>query len=195
MNQNANLDVVTPAQGLLRPARTSDVPQIRELIDQYASANLMLPRTLSDLYETVRDFVVFVEGEEVIGAGALHVDWDDLAELRSLAVSKDFQGQGIGRKICEALLEDAQRLGIGRIFALTYADAFFKSLGFRVVDKRMLPRKIWADCIHCHKYPICDEIAVIYDFKPYPEGPVGPPLEVPQVINLESLAPVTISRS
>jgi len=193
MNPTAKPETATPAQGLLRPAKTSDVPRIKELIDRYATENLLLPKTLSELYETVRDFVVFAEGDRVVGAGALHVDWENLAELRSLAVSKDRQGRGIGKKICEALLEEAERLEIDRVFALTYADEFFLSLGFRVVDKTLLPRKIWADCIHCHKYPICDEIAMLYDFKPYPEGPIGPPPELPQIINLENFAPVSKS--
>jgi amino-acid N-acetyltransferase len=178
----------------LRPARTPDVPQIKDLIDSYVTKHILLPKTLSELYETVRDFVVAAEGDRVIGAGALHIDWEDLAELRSLAVAGDQQGKGIGHKICQALLVEAERLEVGRVFALTYAEDFFRSLGFRVVDKTLLPRKIWADCVHCHKYPICDEVAMIYDFKPFPEGPIGAPPELPQVINLESLVPVSCTR-
>jgi len=174
---------------LIRPATLADAPQIKALIDPYAAQGLMLFKTLSDLYGTVRDFVVCSENGNLVGAGALHILWEDLAELRSLAVRDTHRGRGIGKQIGKALLEEAQRLGVGRVFALTYETQFFLSLGFRVIDKTLLPRKIWSDCVNCHKFPICDEVAVIRDFKPYPEGPVGPPPELPQVINLEKLVP------
>ena len=87
------------------------------------------------------------------------------------------------------MLTDAEQLGVGRVFALTYATDFFLSLGFRVIDKNLLPRKVWSDCVNCHKFPLCDEVAVIKDFRPFPEGPVGPPPELPQVIDLERLVP------
>jgi len=174
----------------IRPATLADVPRIKEILDTYATEGLLLSKTLSELFEVVRDFLVCVDGDRVIGAGGIHIIWEDLAELRSFAVDRNYRKRGIGRKLGSSLLDEARRLGVGRVFALTYATDFFRSLGFKVIDKTLLPRKIWADCIHCHKYPMCDEVAMIHDFRPYPEGPVGPPPELPQVIDLESLVSV-----
>ncbi len=173
----------------IRPAEVKDVPGIKALIDPHVETGVMLPKPFSVLYENVRDFQVCVDGDVVIGAGALHILWEDLAEIRSLGVHVDYHGRGIGKAIGQALLADAERLGVGRVFALTYATQFFLSLGFRVIDKNLLPRKVWSDCVNCHKFPICDEVAVIRDFRPFPEGPVGPPPELPQVIDLERLVP------
>ncbi len=177
------------ARWIIRPAEVGDVPRIKELIDPNVLTGVMLSKSLGELYESVRDFQVAVEGDRVIGVGALHVLWEDLAEVRSLAVEQEYQGRGVGGAVTRALLEEAERLRVGRVFALTYATRFFTSLGFRVLDKNLLPRKVWSDCIHCHKFPICDEVAVIYDFRPFPEGPVGPPPELPQVIDLQRLVP------
>jgi amino-acid N-acetyltransferase len=174
---------------IIRPAEVPDVARIKELIDPHVPTGVMLPKTLSNLYETVRDFVVCVEEERVIGAGALHILWEDLAEIRSLAVDTEHSGRGIGKAIGKTLLAEAERLGVGRVFALTYATGYFLSFGFRVIDKSLLPRKVWSDCVNCHKFPMCDEVAVIKDFRPFPDGPVGPPPELPQVIDLERLVP------
>ena len=173
----------------IRPAEVRDVPGIKALIDPHVETGIMLPKTLSVLYESVRDFQVCVDGDVVIGAGALHVLWEDLAEIRSLGVHVEHHGRGVGKAIGKALLADAERLGVGRVFALTYATQFFISLGFRIIDKNLLPRKVWSDCVNCHKFPLCDEVAMIKDFRPFPEGPVGPPPELPQVIDLERLVP------
>lgn len=173
----------------IRPAEVKDVPGIKALIDPHAETGIMLPKSLSTLYESVRDFQVCMDGDLVVGAGALHVLWEDLAEIRSLGVHVDYHGRGIGKAIGQALLADAEHLGVGRVFALTYATSFFLSLGFRTIDKNLLPRKVWSDCVNCHKFPMCDEVAVIKDFRPFPEGPVGPPPELPQVIDLERLVP------
>ncbi|MCG3195555.1 MAG: Amino-acid acetyltransferase [bacterium] len=193
MNESPSSTVALPeaerAEWIIRPAEVGDVPRIKELIDPNALKGAMLPKTLGELYESVRDFQVGVDGDRVIAVGALHVLWEDLAEIRSLAVDEEFQGRGAGKAVTRALLEEAERLRVGRVFALTYATRFFTSLGFRVLDKNLLPRKVWSDCIHCHKFPICDEVAVIYDFRPFPEGPVGPPPELPQVIDLQRLVP------
>lgn len=189
LSSTMTLDEVGGAVWRIRPAEVGDVPRIKELIDPNVLKGVMLPKTLSELYESVRDFQVGVEGDRVIAVGALHVLWEDLAEIRSLAVDVECQGRGVGKAVTRALLEEAERLRVGRVFALTYATRFFTSLGFRLLDKNLLPRKVWSDCIHCHKFPICDEVAVIYDFRPFPDGPVGPPPELPQVIDLQRLVP------
>lgn len=175
--------------GSIRPAHVADVPAIKALIDPHVAPGVMLPKTLSALYESVRDFFVCEREGKIIGAGALHILWEDLAEIRSLAVAPDYKGRKVGSAIGKSLIDEAERLGVGRVFALTYATGFFQALGFRVIDKSLLPRKVWTDCIHCHKFPICDEVAVIKDFRPFPEGPVGPPPELPQVIDLTNLVP------
>lgn len=145
----------------IRKARISDLKQVHSLINDFAKREQMIPRALNELYETLRDFVVCdVEGK-VCGVCALHIMWEDLAEIRSLAVDKGFQKQGIGRNLVKQCLKEAKGLGIRRIFALTYQPEFFKKLGFGDIDKSSLPQKIWGDCLRCHKFPECDENAVI----------------------------------
>jgi amino-acid N-acetyltransferase len=113
-----------------------------------------------DIFEAIRDFYVFVEGERVVGAAALNICWEDLAEVRSLVVDENHNGRGIGRYLVEACIAEARQLGIGRVFALTYQQTFFEKLGFQVIEKSELPQKIWGDCIKCAKFPECDEIAL-----------------------------------
>jgi amino-acid N-acetyltransferase len=145
----------------IRKARISDLKQVHSLINDFAKREQMIPRALNELYETLRDFVVCdIEGK-VRGVCALHIMWEDLAEIRSLAVDKGFQKQGIGGKLVKQCLTEAKGLGISRIFALTYHPEFFKKLGFGDIDKSSLPQKIWGDCLRCHKFPECDENAVI----------------------------------
>jgi len=121
----------------------------------------MIPRSLNELYETVRDFIVCEVDGNVCGVCALHIMWEDLAEIRSLAVDKNFQKKGIGKNLVKQCLKEAKALGIKKIFALTYHPEFFKKLGFKDIDKASLPQKIWGDCLRCHKFPECDEHAVI----------------------------------
>lgn len=146
-------------------ARISDVPQMHQLINHFAEKDEMLPRSLSELYENIRDCFVIRQGEEVLGCISLHVFWSDLAEIRSLAVIKDSQEQGVGAELVEACLKEAQELGIATIFCLTYKPAFFEQFGFSKVDKMELPRKVWTECYHCPKFPDCNEVAVIRHFK------------------------------
>jgi amino-acid N-acetyltransferase len=146
-----------------RRARISDVPKIKELIGLYAGRGLMLPRSLHDLYECIRDYWVCEKEGAVVGCAALHVDWEDLAEIRSLAVAEGSQGCGIGKGLLGQCIRDAKELGIARIFALTYVPAFFETNGFRPYSKDDLPRKIWAECVRCHKFPDCDEVALALD--------------------------------
>ena len=127
----------------------------------------MLGRSLSSLYDQVRDFLVFEDEEDkgkgIIGAAAMHVCWEDLAEIRSLAVLESEHGKGIGRALVNACLEETVELGVNKVFTLTYQPDFFARLGFRKIDKNELPHKVWSDCIHCPKFPDCSEEAMIRD--------------------------------
>jgi len=143
-------------------ARIADVPQIHTLINFFASRDEMLPRALSEIYENVRDFFVVREEEKVVACVALHVNWGNLAELRSLAVSEDKQNQKIGIQIVKACLEEATKLGISTVFCLTYKPHFFERIDFRQVDKTELPQKVWTDCYRCPKFPNCDEVAMVW---------------------------------
>jgi amino-acid N-acetyltransferase len=145
---------------MIRKAILQDARQIHKLLLVYAKEGLVLSRSLVDIFEAIRDFYVFVEGEKVVGAAALNICWEDLAEVRSLVVHEDYSGRGIGRHLVEACISEARHLGIGRVFALTYQQQFFEKLGFAVTEKAELPQKIWGDCIKCAKFPECDEIAL-----------------------------------
>ena len=150
---------------MIRKARMGDVKTIQKLIGEYARKGDMLPRSLSEIYENLRDYFVYVEdGEEVIGSAAIHLMWEDLAEVRSLAVRDDRMSRGVGTQLVEACISEAIVLGITRVFALTYKPEFFERLGFRRVDKSELPHKIWSDCLKCSKFPDCDEVALVADF-------------------------------
>jgi amino-acid N-acetyltransferase len=145
---------------MIRKAILQDARQIHKLLLNYAKDGLVLPRSLMDIFEAIRDFYVFVEGDRVVGAAALNICWEDLAEVRSLVVDENHNGRGIGRYLVEACIAEARQLGIGRVFALTYQQTFFEKLGFQVIEKSELPQKIWGDCIKCAKFPECDEIAL-----------------------------------
>jgi len=145
---------------MIRKAILQDARQIHRLLLTYAKDGLVLSRSLMEIFEAIRDFYVFVEEDRVIGAAALNICWEDLAEVRSLVVDESFAGRGIGKQLVEACLSEARILGIGRVFALTYQQAFFEKLGFSVIEKSELPQKIWGDCIKCAKFPECDEIAL-----------------------------------
>ena len=146
---------------MIRKARIQDIGQIQVLINQFAKQELMLPRSLSDLYESLRDFWVCEQNRRIVGCCALHITWKDLAEIRSLAVKKPWQNKGIGRQLINAAILEARELGCKSIFALTYLPDYFKSLGFRRISKEKLPHKIWAECIDCPKFPDCKEVALI----------------------------------
>ena len=145
---------------MIRKAIFQDARQIHRLLLNYAKDGLVLSRSLMEIFEAIRDFYVFVEGDRVVGAAALNICWEDLAEVRSLVVDESFAGRGIGKHLVEACLSEARTLGIGRVFALTYQQVFFEKLGFSVIEKSELPQKIWGDCIKCAKFPECDEIAL-----------------------------------
>ncbi len=149
---------------MIRPAKVTDAKAIRQLVNSYAEQGLMLSLSLHEIYDSMRDFSVIEREGEVVACCALHICWENLAEIRSLAVHKEYLRQGLGSKLLEHKLQEAHKLGISRIFALTYQPEFFFRSGFRTIDKSKLPHKIWADCIKCAKFPECDETALVYDF-------------------------------
>ncbi|UCC68292.1 MAG: N-acetyltransferase [Armatimonadota bacterium] len=147
----------------LRRARAADIQAIHRLINHFADQDEMLPRSLSELYENLRDYYVAEDSHEVVACGALHVTWGDLAEIKGVAVREDHRGRGLGQQLVEACLEDARALGLPRVFLLTYIPRYFERFGFREVEKSELPQKVWAECIRCPKFPDCGEISMILD--------------------------------
>jgi len=140
-----------------------DVPAMQRLINYFAERNEMLPRSLSELYENVRDHVVAEVDGEVVGCCALHVTWSDLAEIKSLAVQEEQRGIGLGKRLVNACLEEGKSLGIPRVFVLTYIPDYFRRFGFRQVEKAELPQKVWSECIRCPKFPDCGEVGMLLD--------------------------------
>ena len=148
----------------LHTALVRDMKDVHALLLASASEGELLPRSLSDLYSHTRDFILLKDGNGVVaGCCALSIVWEDLAEIRSLFVRQDLRRAGYGRRLAEACLENARAFGIRRVFTLTYRPDFFGSLGFVEIGNEKLPQKIWADCIHCPKFPDCDEIAMQRD--------------------------------
>jgi amino-acid N-acetyltransferase len=150
----------------VRTARVNDAERIQELINYWAQQDKMLLRPLSEIYDFLRDFVVWAQDGRILGTAALHVDWKDLAEIRSLAIDPAEQGRGIGSALVRRCLDEARELGIGRVFALTYRPGFFERFGFAVCSKDELPRKVWSECVRCHKFPVCDETALMIQLEP-----------------------------
>jgi amino-acid N-acetyltransferase len=146
---------------MIRKAKLSDVKEIQKLVKLYAERGEMLPRSLNELYDHLRDFFLFIRNRRIVGICALHICWDDMAEIRSLAVVGEMRKKGIGAQLVKACLEESKSLGAKKVFALTYQLSFFEKLGFKKVDKTVLPHKIWTDCLNCVKFPDCDEIAVL----------------------------------
>ena len=146
---------------MVRKANIDDIKDIHELVNHFANANKMLARSLSELYGTTRDFLVYEHKGKLCGCCALHLDWEDLAEIKSLAVWESSQNKGIGRRLLKASLKEANKLAIKKVFALTYEVNFFKKHGFGEVDKSELPHKIWSECLNCPKFPNCDETALV----------------------------------
>ena len=145
-------------------AEIPDAQAIHDLINLYAQRGDMLPRTMGEVYENLRDFYV-VRGDDgmFMGCVALHIVWSDLAEIKSLAVPESAQTRGLGSLLVEAAVEEARNIGLSRCFALTYRPAFFERLGFVQADVMTLPRKVWNECYRCPKFPSCNEIALVRD--------------------------------
>ena len=151
---------------MIRKAVIQDIKPIHRLLGYYADQGLLLPRALSELYDHLRDFFVIADksqGDSLVAVCALGICWEDLAEIRSLAVAENRQGNRFGTQLVEAGLKEAKSLGLKRVFALTYIPGFFSRFGFKEVEKSVLPHKIWADCLKCPKFPDCDERAVLIE--------------------------------
>jgi amino-acid N-acetyltransferase len=150
----------------IRKAKSSDVRTVHRLINSMAAEDQMLPRSLNDLYENLRDLSVCEDEGAIKGVCALHVLWEDLAEIRSLAIAGDSRKKGLGGLLVKRALKEAKALGIRKVFALTYQPQYFiEKFKFREADKAELPQKIWGECLRCHKYPECDETAVIKEIR------------------------------
>ncbi len=148
---------------MIRKARLQDVKTIHRIISEQADNGQILPRAMSEIYGQVRDFLVDEDeaSHDITACAALQFVWEDLAEIRSLAVRTSHQNRGLGSALIEALLEDARQMGVRQVFVLTYRPSLFRRLGFSFLEKSRLPHKIWADCIRCTKFPECDEIALV----------------------------------
>jgi len=147
-------------------ARTADAQPVHDLVNAFAGRGEMLPRTMGEVYENLRDFFVVRRGDEVLGCVALHIVWEDLAEVRSLAVREKSRAVGLGALLVKACIDEARRLGLKRLFALTYKPAFFEKLGFQQADVMTLPQKVWNECYRCPKFPSCNEIAMVLNLDP-----------------------------
>jgi len=148
---------------MIRKALIRDAKEIISIINFYADRGEMLYRSTNEIYENIRDFIVSEIDEEVVGVSSLHVDWEDLAEIRSLAVKEKSSRKGIGSSLVKECIREAKELGIKKVFTLTYVPKFFEKMGFKIVDKTQFPHKIWGDCVKCPKFPSCDETALIYE--------------------------------
>jgi len=151
---------------MMRKARIDDVKTIHRMINSSSGKGEMLPRSLMDIYSSLRDFFVYYDEDEtqIVGVCAMNIIWENLAEIRSLYVDENHRGKGMGRKLVEACISEAITLGLFKIFTLTYKKDFFVQLGFKEIDRNLLPEKIWSDCFRCSKYPdYCDEVAMIVE--------------------------------
>lgn len=146
---------------MIRKATLGDGPAIQKLINEFADRSKMLHRPLAEIYENIREYFVAVERGRVIGVAALHINWNDLAEIKSVAVAEHRHGRGTGRELVEACLAEGKTLGIRRFYVLTYVPKFFRRFGFKQVDRGTLPHKVWSECVKCSKFPDCDETAMV----------------------------------
>ncbi len=145
----------------IRKAKINDAKAIASLINEYAEKDRMLFRSLADIYDNIQTFLVAEQAGQIMGCAALQVIWEDLAEIKSLAIAISSKGKGIGKALVMKALDDGRELGIKKIFALTMEPAFFERLGFSRIEMDQLPMKVWSDCARCPKQDNCDEIALI----------------------------------
>jgi amino-acid N-acetyltransferase len=150
---------------MIRRALVRDVKEIKSLNDRYREEGNLLPRSLTDIYENVRDFFVIDEDGKIGGCVALHVVWEDLAEIKSLVIDREFRKKGYGDRLFLTAMREARDLQVADVFALTAIPGYFAGKGFKEIDKSILPHKVWAECVKCPKFPDCDEVAVIANVK------------------------------
>ncbi len=146
---------------MIKRANVKDAKEIFGILQKYAVKGILLPRSLNSIYEHIRDFFVYKEEGKIVGVVSLHIYWEDLAEIKSLAVLEEFQRKGVGKALVKKCIEDAKELGVEKVFALTYVPGFFEKLGFKITDKSEFPQKVWTECIHCVKFNDCKEIPVL----------------------------------
>ena len=149
---------------MIRQTTIKDIKKIHKLLQYYGNSGELLSRPLSELYDHIRDFKVYVDDKDnskIIGCCALQFCWEDLAEIRSLAVHPDYFKKTIGSQLVQASLLEAKAFHIKKVFTLTYKPDFFQKFSFVIIDRSDLPLKIWADCITCVKFPDCDETALV----------------------------------
>lgn len=157
---------------IYRSATFDDVEKLHKLLNDYAAEGLMLPRSRNSIYENLRDYVVAVENNHVIGCGALHFVWDRLAEIRSLAVDPERKTQGIGRKMVELLEAEGIERGVKMFFTLTYQPGFFAKCDYIETAKEKLTQKVWKECVYCPQYPYCNELAFVKTTVDYEPGDI-----------------------
>lgn len=158
-----------PVYSAVRPATPEDVVGIKSLLDHYAAMGDLLPRPSAEIETNIAHFRVIesqVEPRQIVACGSLEHFTEELAEVRSLMVSENIQGGGLGKKIVEELIEIAQSRNVRRVMALTYVPEFFRKLGFKTVNKNIFPEKVWGICVNCYKFHNCDEIAVLLELAP-----------------------------
>jgi amino-acid N-acetyltransferase len=151
-------------RAIVRKARLSDVPAVHTLINYYAEQQLMLPKTHLQLYENLRDYSVVVDGRDdnaMLGCAALHIYWQNLAEIRAVAVSPETKAKGLGTMLVESLLQEAREYCLEQVFVFTYVPKFFSRFGFIQVEHRSMPLKVYNECFHCPKFNTCDELAMV----------------------------------
>lgn len=150
-------------QPIVRAAAIGDVSAIHDLITHYADLGNLLPRPVNEIYRHLRDFFVVELNGVIVACGALEIFTENLGEVRSLVVDDNVKGKGMGRLLVARIIDETRALGLKRLMALTYVPEFFHRLGFKAVNKDMLPEKVWGICIKCYKYNNCDEIAVLLE--------------------------------
>jgi amino-acid N-acetyltransferase len=142
----------------IRSPKMSDVKQMHALVEYYANKKEMLHRSLNDIYENIQEFAICEDKGKIVGCGALHVSWEDLAEIKALAIAQNYQKKGIGSKLVTTLEKRAKELGIKKVFALTFKPPFFLKQGYKKIKRDELPHKIWGECVKCHLFPDCGEV-------------------------------------
>ena len=146
---------------IIRGARIEDAESIQKLVNEYSEKGLMIKKSLGEIYENIRDYFVCEKKGKLIGTCCLKIYWKDLAEICSLAVKKRETKKGTGTLLVKYLIMEAKKMGITSLFVLTYVPDFFSINGFKNIDKSKLPQWVWGECIKCHKFPVCDEIAMV----------------------------------